>query len=365
MQTQGAGDARAASAVATRFFLAGLATAELMTTYLGMRLGLYTALADAGPLTPGGLAERAGIAPRYAREWLEQQAVSGMVTVHDAGVTADERAYLLPAGHAEALTKPDSPYSVAPMALLPVGGVAAVLPDLLAAFRSGGGVPYASYGGDLRGGQGGLNQAVFRHHLAGWVRRALPDVHRRLAAGDGAVADVACGTGWSSIALAKAYPRSHVDGYDLDADSVADAQRNAKAEGVSDRVSFHVRDAADPELAGRYALVCLFDALHDMSRPVAVLRACRSLRGDGGAVLLMEPNAQEEFGAPAGEIERFLYAVSVLHCLPVGLAETPSAATGTVLRPSVLRGYAEEAGFTETRVLPVEHRFHRLYRLLG
>nr|BFE59209.1 class I SAM-dependent methyltransferase [Dactylosporangium thailandense] len=359
-----AGHAHTAAALATRLFLAGLATAELMTVYLGLRLGLYEAMAD-GPLTAAGLAARAGVDGRYALEWLEQQAAAGLIEVDDAGRAAAEREYTLPPGHTEALIRSGGPNSVAPMVLLPVGGVAGVLPRLLDAYRTGGGVPYAAYGDDLRGGDGGLNQAVFLRQLPGWIRRALPDVHSRLGAG-AAIADVACGSGWSSIALARAYPAATVHGFDLDPASVADARANAAQAGVADRVSFAVRDAADPQLAGRYQLVCLLDALHDMARPVPVLRALRSLRAErDGCVLLMEPRAAEQPVAPADETERFLYAVSVLHCLPVGRFEQPSAATGTVLRPAAVDALAREAGFERAHPLPVEHRFHRLYRLTG
>jgi hypothetical protein len=106
--------------------------------------------------------------------------------------------------------------------------------------------------------------------------------------------------------------------------------------------------------------------LHDLARPVEALRTARQLAGDGSApVIVMDERAEETFQAPAGPIERFLYSASVLHCLPVGRAEQPSAATGTVLRPAVLRQYATEAGFTSVQVLPIEHDMFRFYRLEG
>jgi 2-polyprenyl-3-methyl-5-hydroxy-6-metoxy-1,4-benzoquinol methylase len=352
-----------AQAFAIRMFMASLGAAELMTTYLGLRLGLYDALAS-GPATTAQLAERAGIAPRYAQEWLEQQATAGIVEVDDAMKAPHERVYVLPPGHADALTQPDSPFSVASLALLPIGGMARLLPDLLEAYRTGGGVPYAQYGPEFRGGQGGLNRAVFCHQLPSWIRTALPDVHARLAAGGARIADIACGAGWSAIALARTYPGAQVDGFDLDEESVTDARRNAADAGVTGRVTFHVRDAADPSLAGTYHLVCIFDALHDLARPVEVLRTCRRLRSHDGTVLLMEPNAAERFTPSGSETERFLFAISVLHCLPVSLAAQPSAATGTAMRPDTVRAYATTAGFTDVHVLPVQHRFHRLYRLL-
>jgi 2-polyprenyl-3-methyl-5-hydroxy-6-metoxy-1,4-benzoquinol methylase len=178
------------------------------------------------------------------------------------------------------------------------------------------------------------------------------------------VADIACGSGWSSITVARAYPRVTVHGFDLDPASIEDAAVNAAEAGVGERVRFTAEDAAGLAGADGYDLVCLLDALHDMARPVEVLAACRRMvAGRAGTVLLMEPRVAEEFTAPAREIERFMYAVSLLHCLPAGLSEQPSAATGAMIRPSVVDGYAREAGFSRVEILPVEHTFHRLYRL--
>ncbi|MEU8963956.1 class I SAM-dependent methyltransferase [Streptomyces sp. NPDC048491] len=353
-----------AQALSVRLFMAGLGAAELMTAYLGLRLGLYDALAEGGPATAPELAERAGIAPRYAREWLEQQAAAGILLAQNGEVPPEQRVFTLPAGHAEALTDPGSLFSIAPLVLLPIGGMASVLPLLIEAFRTGEGIAYERFGPELRGGQAGLNRSVFQHQLAGWIAATLPAVHAALGGEGGVVADVACGSGYSSIALAQAYPKARVHGLDLDERSVSDARENAREAGVADRVTFEVRDAGDRDLAGRYDLVCVFDALHDMARPVEVLRACRALLAPGGSVLLMEPNVGERFTAPASETERFQYAVSLLHCLPVGMAEQPSAATGTVMRPGTVRAYACEAGFARVRVLPVRHTFHRLYQLL-
>jgi 2-polyprenyl-3-methyl-5-hydroxy-6-metoxy-1,4-benzoquinol methylase len=154
-----------------------------------------------------------------------------------------------------------------------------------------------------------------------------------------------------------------VDGFDSDEHAIADALRSAKQAGIADRVHFSTCDAANAELAGNYDVVCVFDALHDMARPVDVLRTCRRICSAGGSVLLMEPRVNEAFTAPAGDLERFMYACSVLHCLPVGLAERPSAATGAVMRPSTVRRYAAQAGFSRVELFELKHPFHRLYRL--
>jgi SAM-dependent methyltransferase len=349
--------------MALRVWRCLLDTQELLTVYLGVRLGLYDQLATHGPATVAQLAARAGIAARYAREWLEQQAVAGLLTVDDPAKPADDRRYTLPAGHAQVLTLSDDPLSLAALAVLPLGGVARALPQLLEAYRTGAGVPDSAYGEDWRNGHSGANRALFAHQLAGWIASLLPDVHARLSSPGARVADVACGAGWSSIALARAYPHLIVDGFDLDAAAIADATANAARAGVGDRVRFAVRDADDPELAGGYQLVCLFDALHEIGHPVAVLRACGALRAADGCVLVMDARVADAFTAPGDDVERFQYATSVLHCLPACLSTEDSAGTGTVLRVDAVRALAVEAGFAQVYPLPVTDRFHRLYRL--
>lgn len=190
----------------------------------------------------------------------------------------------------------------------------------------------------------------------------MPDVASRPSAG-GRVLDLGCGTGWSSIAIARAYPLAQVDGLDLDAGSVAIAQQNLRDAGLGDRVTVQRRDAADPGLAGRYDLVTIFEALHDMPDPVAVLRALRALLAPEAALIVVDERADERFQAPGDDVQRMLYGFSVLHCLPVGMADQPSAGTGTVMRPATLRGYAEQAGFAAVEVLPIEDDFWRFYRL--
>jgi 2-polyprenyl-3-methyl-5-hydroxy-6-metoxy-1,4-benzoquinol methylase len=174
---------------------------------------------------------------------------------------------------------------------------------------------------------------------------------------------VACGAGWSSIAIARAYPNVRVDGLDLDEASIEVARSNAREAGLGDRLRFHLRDAADPELAGRYDLVTVFEAIHDMSQPVEALHAMRGLAAETGAVLVVDERVADSFTAPGDEVERYMYGWSILCCLPTGMASQPSAATGTVMRADTLARYAREAGFERVEVLPVEHDFFRLYRL--
>ncbi|GAA3010814.1 2-polyprenyl-3-methyl-5-hydroxy-6-metoxy-1,4-benzoquinol methylase [Streptomyces sp. KhCrAH-43] len=351
-----------------RLFGAGLASAELMTCYLGLELGLYEALRRTGPATAAQVAEDGGLDARMVREWLEQQTCAGVLTVDAPEAPPADRRFTLPPAHAEALLDSGSPNWIAPLVVMPIGGMAAVLPQLVDAYRGRRGLPYAAYGEALRGGQAGLNQGVFAHHLPGWIGRHLPDIDARLRVPGSSIADVACGSGLSTLALARMFPDAEVHGLDLDEASIRDAEANLAAadpaEGLGERVRFHAGDAAQAGdgAAAVHTLVCVFDALHDMSAPVDVLRACRRLLAPGGAVLLMEPSVGERFTPAAPDSERFHYAVSVLHCLPVGMSRTPSAATGTVMRPDTVRRYAAEAGL-DTRVIDVGHPFHRLYRL--
>jgi hypothetical protein len=128
-------------------------------------------------------------------------------------------------------------------------------------------------------------------------------------------------------------------------------------------VKFHLRDASDPSLAGHYDLVTAFECIHDMSDPVAALRTMLHLVGETGAVLIMDERVGESFTAKGDELEGFFYGFSVLHCLPAAMVEQPSAQTGTVMRPKTLRRYAEEAGFCDVEILPIDNYFFRFYRL--
>ena len=350
---------------ATRAAFAGrlgemtLAAMELQTVYLGERLGLYHALRDHGPATSAELSERTGTNERYIREWLEQQAVAGVLTVDDAAAAPTERRYALPSGHAEALIDHESPYLVGPMSRFIVG-FAHRLPDLLEAYRTGRGIDWAEYGPDVVEAQEAINRPQFQHFIAEWVG-ALPDIEARLRVG-GRVADVGCGTGWSSIWLARHFPAVEVDGIDVDAGSIERARAHAADEDLGHRVRFLFADAANADGAGRYDLVTIFEALHDMARPVEVLTAARALLAPGGAMLIGDERVHETF-SPHHDGDRMFYGYSALACLANGLHDGPSVGTGTVLRPSAVDAMAREAGFSGFTVLPTEHDAFRFYRL--
>jgi cyclopropane fatty-acyl-phospholipid synthase-like methyltransferase len=232
------------------------------------------------------------------------------------------------------------------------------------AFRTGAGIPFGGYGADMHEGQARFTRPLFNNLLATEWFPAMPAIHERLNADPPArVADVACGLGRSSVAIARAYPKVTVDGVDLDEASIERAQELLPGSGVDDRVTFRRQDAADPDLAGRYDLVTIFEALHDMSQPVAALRAARGMLADGGCVLIADERTAERFALDAGDVERLYYGFSVLHCLPGGMVGDDPAGTGTVFREDTFRAYASEAGFTEIHVAPVDNDFWRFYVL--
>ena len=352
-------------ALAERLFQATLNTWDIATVFIGHRLGLYRALAEVEPATSSELATTAGLTERYVREWLEQQTVSGILECENSEAMAADRRFAIPPGHAAVLVDIDDPNFLAPLAPITMGALQPIQ-MLLGAFRTGGGVAYADYGLDLRTGQAEMNRNLFLQGLGSEYLPAIPELHERLLADPPArVADIGCGVGWSCVGIAQAYPNVRVDGFDLDEASVSEAQDVLREAGVTDRVDVMLRDAADPELAGRYDLVTAFECVHDMSDPVGALATMRRLAGNNGTVLVMDERVADAFDPAAGDVERFMYGFSVLHCLPVGMEDQPSAGTGTVMRISTLRGYAIAAGFQDVDVLPLEHPFFNFYRLVG
>jgi 2-polyprenyl-3-methyl-5-hydroxy-6-metoxy-1,4-benzoquinol methylase len=365
METDGSpagqrGPADPAAALAERLFHDMVGALELLTVYLGERLGLYRALDSGGPATSSELAERTGTAERYVREWLEHHAASGLLGVDDPAAGPLARRYRLPAAHVPVLAGHDDVRYRA-FNGIEIVRAARGLPQLVEAFRTGGAPPPLAWAPE---GRADYNRAVFLNLLGTHWLPAIADVDRRLCREPAArVADLACGAGWSSIAMARAYPLIRVDGLDLDPDVIAAARRNAEQAGVSGRVTFAVTDASGPGMSGRFDLVTIFEGLHDMSRPADALAAARGMLGRSGAVLIADELVADEFTAPATEMERYHYGWSVVSCLPAAMGDPRTAATGAVMRPATLRRYAQEAGFRSVDILPLETETWRFYLL--
>lgn len=347
----------APAALDERLVDAAVGALELFAIHLGRRLGLYEHLVE--PVTAPELAGAAGIDLRYSREWLEQQAVAGLVNVTGSESSWERRRYHVDLTQQALLIHADDPSHVSPLADM-VAGIGMTLERIAAAYRTGAGVPYSGYGATFRDGQAGINRPAFTHDLVGTWLDAVPDLRDRLDGG-GRIADIGCGAGWSTIALALAFPEADVVGIDADVASIADARRNAAAEGAN--VRFEVADATTLDPHERYDLIVVLEALHDMAQPTAMLQAARNALAPGGAVLVADEKVAPEFTAPGDQLERMMYGWSVVHCLPAAMAERPSAAIGTVLRSSLLETLAIDAGFLAVQKSDIDAGFFDLYVL--
>jgi SAM-dependent methyltransferase len=343
-----------------RLFEAAIGSLELLSVHLGRRLGLYDALSQAGEVTVDDLAIRAAIAPRYAREWLEQQAVAGFVTVDDPDADAAIRRFRLSDEQHAVFVEPEHPAHISPVADM-IAGIAGALDDVADAYRRGTGVGYGDYGLHLRHGQGGINRPAYTTALADWLDATEigPRLHD---AGSGArIADVGCGQGWSTIALAAAYPQADIVGFDDDTASIDDARLHAAAAGVD--VTFEALPATAVADHGPFDAVIVLETLHDLAQPVDALLAWRRALARGGAVVIADEKVADRFTAPGDKTERFMYGFSVLHCLPSSMAAPDSAALGTVLRAATVHELAATAGFGRCAEIDVDAGFFRIYEL--
>nr|WP_042180614.1 class I SAM-dependent methyltransferase [Kibdelosporangium sp. MJ126-NF4]CEL14478.1 Bll2645 protein [Kibdelosporangium sp. MJ126-NF4]CTQ88843.1 Bll2645 protein [Kibdelosporangium sp. MJ126-NF4] len=348
------------NALATQLYHDVTGSLRMYAVYLGERLGYYRALADGGPMTSTELAERTGTNERYTREWLEHQATCGFVGM-DGNTVDSERVFTLPQEHIPVLADRDH-LLYGTQSTIDLVRVGRRLADLVDVYRTGAApapIPWEPEGRAVS------NRAQFLNLLGQKWLPSIPDVHSRLSGGPARVADIACGLGWSSIALALAYPRITVDGLDLDQKAIEAAARNAEEAGVADRVAFAAKNAAELTSADPYDAVFIIEALHDMNNPVDALRTARELLAPGGSVLVFDTKPGEELASPGPLVEQYEYGWSLVACLPATMGDPASAMTGTVMRPATLRRYAEEAGFTDVTILPIEAETWRFYQLRG
>ncbi len=323
------------------------AFADLAASYggvmvsLGDRLGLYRSLAGAGPLTSAELAERAGCAERYVREWLGSQVAAAYVDYDPASGT-----YELPAEHAAVLADPDSPTLLTPAFNVP----ASMWIDeeqAVAAFRTGEGVPWGAHDERLFCGVAAFYHNAYAASLVPQWLPALDGVVEQLERG-ATVADIGCGHGHSTVLMAEAFPSSTFLGVDPHEASIEAAIENAEAAGVSDRVRFSVGTAVDHPEQG-FDLICFFDCLHDMGDPVGAARQARSALAEGGTVMLVEPSAADRVEDNKGPIGRLYYAASTTLCCAHAISEGGHHVLGAQAGEARLADVFAEAGFTHWR----------------
>jgi SAM-dependent methyltransferase len=308
---------------------------------IGEKLGLYKAMAGAGPLTPQEVAQRSGAAERYVREWLSNQAAGGYVTYDP-----ESERYTLPDEQALALADEDSPFYILGL----YDSIASLYADedqILEAFRSGGGMGWHEHDHRLFRGTERFFRPGYRANLVPEWIPALEGVQEKLE--DGAkVADVGCGHGASTIIMAEAFPNSEFFGFDYHDASIARAREAADEAGVGDRITFEVASAKDYPGTG-YDLACVFDCLHDMGDPVGASAHVLSTLAPDGTWMIVEPFAGDRVEQNLNPVGRVFYGASTMICTPASLSQEVGLALGAQAGEARLTEVLEEGGFTRVR----------------
>ncbi|MFI9018938.1 SufS family cysteine desulfurase [Streptomyces griseus] len=315
---------------------------------IGDRLGLYRAMAGAGHLTAGELAERTGTQEIYLREWLHTQVGAGYVTCEQD--PSGQSLYLLPDPHSAVLAEPDAPTSGVGI-FGALGALYAVENELTECFRTGEGIDWGTYPPRMFKAVARFFRPAYRANIVqNWIP-ALNGTADRLRQG-ARVADIGCGVGYSTLLMAQAFPRSTFVGYDYHEPSIDRARIIAEERELDDRVAFHTRPAADlatPDTKRAFDLVTFFNCLHDMGDPLAAARAARDLVKDDGAVMLVELNAEADPTANLAPEGRLFMALSTALCLPAAVAQKGPHSLGNHPGEAALREIAEQAGFSHWR----------------
>ncbi len=315
------------------------ATLNAALVVLGDKLGLYRALAGAGPLAPAELAERTGTAERYVREWLNAQAAGGFVEYDP-----DSGRYTLPPEQAVALTDPASPAYLPGFFQIAVGSVLDS-PKIAEAARTGAGFGWHEHVQDVHEGCERFFRPGYNANLITSWLPALDGVVAKLERG-ALVADVGCGHGASTILMAQAYPNSAFVGSDYHQGSIETARQRAQQAGVADRVRFEAAPAA--AYGGtEYDLVTMFDCLHDMGDPAGAARHVRGTLKPDGTWMIVEPRAGDRVEENLNPVGRAYYAFSTLLCTPASLSQNVGLALGAQAGEARIGDVVTAGGFTQ------------------
>ncbi len=310
---------------------------------LGDQLGYYRALADHGPLTARVLAQATDTDEHYARGWLHAQAAGGYIDYDAASGT-----FSMSPEHAVALTDESSPAYLQGLFQIAHGTIRDT-PQILAAARTGDGYGWHEHNGDVHVGCERFFRPSYLAYLTSTWLPALDGVVPRLEQG-ARVLDVGCGHGASTILMAQAYPASTFLGTDYHAASIDVARERAEAAGVGGNTEFRVAGGTDLPGEG-YALVTMFDCLHDMGDPLGAARQVREVLAPDGSWMIVEPIAGDRPEENFNPVGRAYYAFSTLLCTPASLAQDVGAALGTQAGPARIRDVATAAGFSRFRTV--------------
>jgi SAM-dependent methyltransferase len=308
---------------------------------VGRQTGLLEAMAAMPPATSAALAEKAGLTERYVREWLGAMVCGGIVEYEPPG-----RTYRLPPEHALLLTGQSSRNVTTLAAMFPL--LTRVIPDVVKAFREGGGVPYAAYQPEFAGLMDGRSRPRYDELLFGKYLGSVDGLLARLEAGI-RVADIGCGTGYCVNLMARRFPRSRFVGYDFSEEAIARARAEATRMGVAN-AAFEAQDVTRLRVDVPFDLITAFDAIHDQIAPAEVLRRVREALAPGGTFLMLDvcasSNLEDNVDVP---MSAFIYTVSTLHCMTVSLAHGGTG-LGTAWGHQVATRMLREAGFTSVQL---------------
>jgi SAM-dependent methyltransferase len=317
------------------------ATLHAGLVVIGESLGLYKAMAEAGPLTSAELANHTGTNERYIREWLNSQAAGGYVEYDQA-----TNRYFLSEEQAFALADENSQAYIPGAFLLAVSALKAT-PAITERFRTGEGFGWHEHDHGLFRGTEMFFRPGYAANLTNLWIPALDGVEAKLKQG-AKVADVGCGLGASTILMAQAYPESSFAGYDYHLASIEIARQKAAEAGVADRVKFEVAKAKDYPGAG-YDFVAFFDCLHDMGDPVgAAAHVLQSLAPDG-TWMIVEPFAGDRVEENLNPVGRIYYSASTLLCTPASLSQEVGLALGAQAGEARIREVVTQGGFKQFR----------------
>lgn len=343
--------------------LEGAVTAGMI--YLGDRLGLFQALAEAqGPLTTNALADATGLDERWVREWARNQAAARLVAWEPADRPAEDaqRFFLTPEAVVVLADEQHVAYGMGQFARLPqTMGVLERLPE---AFRSGLGLPYDAFGPD---GAVGIERSFapwYHNELVGTALPMLDGVVAKLEAG-GRAADIGCGAGVAVLLLAKAFPDATISGFDISEHALERAEAKRAADGVANAAFFDVRHTPLPSDRS-LDLVTTFDCIHDMTHPQEMMHAIREAIADDGTWLLVDIKARDSFAenVEKNPMASLMYGMSVLSCMSSALSTPDGAGLGTLGLPeSTARAMTEAAGFTRFRRLALDHPVNAFYEV--
>src|SRR6266705_2204111 len=317
------------------------ATVNAGLIVLGDRLGLYKAMAGAGPISSSALAEKTGTAERYVREWLNAQAAGGYVTYDPA-----TQSYELPAEQAMALADENSPAFVCGAFELATATIKAER-QIEDSFRTGAGFGWHQHDAGVPTGCERFFRPGYNANLVSTWIPALGGVEEKLRVG-ARIADIGCGLGASSRLMAEAYPRSKVTGFDYHKQSIDMARKKAQDAGLSDRLQFEVASASSFPGTG-YDLVAVFDSLHDMGDPVGVAIHIKQALAPDGTWLVVEPIAGDRVEQNLNPVGRAYYAFSTFLCVPNSLSQEGGLALGAQAGEKRIRDVVTAAGFTRFR----------------